>query len=829
MRRRMLGAATVATLVVLGAPLPAVAAPVEAGITVAPVPGMPDDFINGVDVSSVLSLEASGVVFRDDAGNPADLFEVLADHGITDVRVRVWNDPYDAERNGYGGGTVDVDRAVTIGERATAAGLRVLVDFHYSDFWADPAKQHAPKAWEGLTVEQTANALRAFTVDALQQFEDAAVDVRMVQVGNETNNGVAGVTGWDGMAQLFSAGSSAVREVLPEALVAVHFTNPERPGAYATAAAALAQRNVDYDVFASSYYPYWHGSLSNLTTVLSQVADTYDKQVAVVETSWATTLADGDGHGNTIDLPAEATAYPVSVQGQATAVRDVIEAVVDVGDAGIGVYYWEPAWLPVGPPSQLEANKALWERDGSGWATSFAGSYDPEDAGKWFGGSAVDNQALFDRDGRPLESLNVFSYARTGSIAPRAVTSVGTVSLTVTEGDAITLPATVDVAYNDGSVEAQAVDWSDLVDWIGGPGTYVIPGTTSGGHPTTATVTVQARNLLGNPGFEDADVSMWTTTGSGLTVRSTENPRTGARSASFWAATPYGFTLSQQVSGLEPGEYVLTGAAQGEAKGTGTLRLELGSGGTTQQAAFALTGWRNWSTPATGRVTVGADGIATVRIVGDLPAEGWGSVDDLSLTLVAAEAADTAGLEDALARAAAIDRSTFTPASLAALDEAVGVAQFVVAGSPTADQVADALALLEQALDGLEPIDVPVLEATASDTTVTAGDVVHLRGSGFQPDEPVEVWLHSEPVRLVQTSADAQGVVTATVTVPRDTAPGGHRIELRGAISGSAWIDITVTAALARTGVAPVAWWWVAVPMVAVGIVAVVIGRRRRV
>src|SRR5690606_32558939 len=161
----------------------------------------------GVDVSSVLSLEESGVVFRDSSGEVADLFDVLADHGVTDVRIRVWNDPFDADGRGYGGGNVGVERAVEIGERATTAGLSVLVDFHYSDFWADPGKQMVPKAWAGLDLEAKAEAVTAFTRDALQAFEDAGVDVRMVQVGNETNNGVAGVSGWDGMATIFSAGA----------------------------------------------------------------------------------------------------------------------------------------------------------------------------------------------------------------------------------------------------------------------------------------------------------------------------------------------------------------------------------------------------------------------------------------------------------------------------------------------------------------------------------------------------------------------------------------------------------------------------------------------
>lgn len=134
---RRLGPVTVllaSSLAATGIVAPAAAAaddrPVEAGIVVQKVENLPDDFINGVDVSSVLALEDSGVVFRDAAGAPADLFDVLAGHGVTDVRIRVWNDPRDAQGRGYGGGSVDVDRAVEIGERATDAGLGVLVDFH---------------------------------------------------------------------------------------------------------------------------------------------------------------------------------------------------------------------------------------------------------------------------------------------------------------------------------------------------------------------------------------------------------------------------------------------------------------------------------------------------------------------------------------------------------------------------------------------------------------------------------------------------------------------------------------------------------------------------
>jgi len=702
---QLVSAVALAALVTAGFAGPAAADPVEAGITVQKVENLPDDFINGMDVSSAIALEESGVVFRDFDGNPADLFDVLAEAGVTDVRVRVWNDPFDANGNGYGGGDNDVARAVEIGERATAAGLRLLVDFHYSDFWADPAKQHVPKAWEGLTVADKAVAVRDFTEDALTQLRDAGVDVHMVQVGNETNNGVAGVTGWSGMSQIFSAGSAAVREVFPDALVAVHFTNPETSGRYAGYAANLENYNVDYDVFASSYYPYWHGSLTNLTSVLSQVANTYDKKVMVAETSWAYTLDDGDGHGNVIDLPSEATQYPVSVQGQATSVRDTIQAVANVGDAGIGVFYWEPAWLPVGPPSELAANKLLWEEHGSGWASSYAGEYDPDDAGQWFGGSAWDNQALFDHDGNPLESLRVFEYARIGSVAPREVTSVEKPSISIVEGAPVTLPSTVTVSYNDGSTEEQNVTWSTAASWIRGAGTYSISGETAAGLATTATVVVSAANALANPGFETA--GGWTTTGTGLTINAWDDPHSGTRSAHFYSGSAFSFSLAQTVTGLAPGSYRASAFLQGDGENASSdVRITLSAGSASASAPFELNGWQNWSSPTTEAVVVAAGDSVTVKIAASLPAGAWGTIDDVTLTRVAGSGADTSALDAEVDVAKAIDRSLYTDASLEALDEALAAAAVVLdASAPSAALVAEVRALLAAAVAGLLPDD----------------------------------------------------------------------------------------------------------------------------
>ncbi|GAA1830563.1 glycosyl hydrolase 53 family protein [Agromyces salentinus] len=680
--------------------------PVEAGIFVPKVEGLSPDFVNGVDVSTVLSLEESGVVFRDAAGQPADLFDVLADSGVNTVRVRVWNDPFDAEGRGYGGGNVDAARAVEIGERATSAGLSVLVDFHYADFWADPARQLAPKAWAGLAGDDLEAALHDYTAETLQSFEDAGVDVGMVQVGNETNNAIAGYsrpgTAIDEpFADLIQAGSSAVREVLPDALVAVHFTNPETPNRYATYAAGLASFGVDYDVFASSYYPYWHGTTANLTAALTHVATTYGKQVMVAETSWAHTLEDGDGYGNVIGSGTITDQYPVSVQGQASQLRDVIAAVSAVGPAGVGVFYWEPAWVPVGPPSELEANRALWEQFGSGWATSAASEYDPVHVGEFYGGSAWDNQGLFGFDGTALESLRTFEYVRTGAVAPREVVSIEQVALTVTDGSPVALPATITVTYNDGTTEHPAVDWSSAVDWIRGVGTYSIPGVTETGLAVTASVVVEAPNFVRNPGFEDPDVSDWRFTGPAARQPSSD-AFAGEHAVTFWNGSAYETSAMQTVTDVPAGTYSLQATTQGtNSPATDVRTLTATTSEGTWSVPLEFTAWNEFHTATLPDVVVGADGVVEISAEFSLSGGAWGVLDEVRLT-----AADDDGpsvrtkvLEVALAGAARIDRERFTAASVARLDEAVAVGEVVLAGSrATQRDVVRATALIAKAM-----------------------------------------------------------------------------------------------------------------------------------
>ena len=407
---------------------PAVSAPVETKeeLSVLKVENLPEDFILGMDVSSLIAEEQSGVRYYDFDGQEKDLLQILAENGVTHIRVRVWNDPYDAQGRGYGGGNCDIENALQIGQRATQFGMKLIVDFHYSDFWADPAKQKAPKAWAEMTLAQKEQAVYDFTYNSLVEIRSAGGNVGMVQIGNETTSGIAGETGNANMARIFKSGSSAVRQFSRSALVALHFTDPQNKDAMVWFADYLNEYNVDYDVFAVSYYPYWHGSLSNLTNVLDYAATKYNKFGMVAETSYANDLRDTDGHPNTVsewnNNTGENLLWEFTPQGQDEEVRAVMNAVNNVSNGkGLGVFYWEGAWISVGDTRRLGGsaydervaqNKLLWERYGSGWASSYSAEYDPDDAGIYYGGCAVENQAFFDPQGKVLPSLSVFKKVR---------------------------------------------------------------------------------------------------------------------------------------------------------------------------------------------------------------------------------------------------------------------------------------------------------------------------------------------------------------------------------------------------------------------------------
>lgn len=378
------------------------------------IPDLPDDFIFGMDASSVLVEERSGVKYYDFNGNEQDVFKTLADSGINYIRMRVWNDPYDNNGNGYGGGNNDVPTAIELGKRATDNGMKVCIDYHYSDFWADPKRQHAPKAWEGMTIDEKASALYDFTKESLTSLLEAGVDVGMIQIGNEINYGMSGETKLDNVITLLKSGSKAIREVSSEygkgIQIVVHYTRITDKADVLDLVSKLVDNNLDFDMIGMSYYPFWDGSMDNMSRVLQLIQERYGKRAFLAETSYAYTTKDGDGSGNSFSASDKVDGYEVSVEGQAQIIHDICESVNSVD--GAGIFYWEGTWIPVGPATQ--DNSSIWEQYGSGWASSYASDYDPEDAGLYYGGCSWDNQAMFDFAGHPLDSLKVFNHMRTG-------------------------------------------------------------------------------------------------------------------------------------------------------------------------------------------------------------------------------------------------------------------------------------------------------------------------------------------------------------------------------------------------------------------------------
>lgn len=616
----------------------------ESEIFLAPIPDIADDFIRGMDASAVLAEEKSGVKYYDFEGQEQDVFMTLAQSGVNYIRLRVWNDPYDENGNGYGGGNNDVPTAIELGRRAAKYGMKVCIDFHYSDFWADPKKQFAPKAWEGMSVEEKSSALYDFTKESLAKILNAGVDVGMVQIGNEINTGMAGEKKTADVARLLSAGSRAVRETAEtygrEIRVVVHYTDIHHEGQTEGIAEDLKNADVDYDIFAFSYYPFWHGDFENMQAVAEMLQEKYGKKVVIAETSYCYTSEDGDDSGNSVNgVDDLVPGYGATVQSQATMIRDICEAANEAGV--LGIFYWEGTWIPVGKTKAQ--NSPIWEEFGSGWASSYAKEYDPNDAGKYYGGCSWDNQAMFDFEGHPLASLNVFKYLKYGATAPLAVEQVPDVEILLGTGTPLEMPEAVDVIYNDPSVREQAaVTWDEeqlaAVD-TDMPDLYEVTGTLEDGSSVVAHVKIESINYLVNPSFEEADTSMWKVAyegGSNPTdfQKKADDAHEGEISFHFWSGdSDMEFSIEQELAALEAGTYKLSVFAQGgDVSDDCEMELYAVTADGELTDPFVLSGWVNWQNPTISEIKVTDSLTVGVRIKSNKGS--WGTVDDFVLNRI---------------------------------------------------------------------------------------------------------------------------------------------------------------------------------------------------
>lgn len=599
----------------------------ESPITIEPIEGIRDDFARGVDISTLIEMEEHGQIYYDEHGNPKDLFEILNEHNVNWIRVRLWNNPYDVpwsntlSKDGnviqgpIGGGTNDLTKAISLSKRAKEAGMKVLLDFHYSDFWADPGKQYKPAAWEGLDFESLKKALYQFTYDSLKSMEEENCLPDMVQVGNEINSGLVFPEGRDITSQnafeLLEQGTLAVRKIATEASspikIMIHLAEGGDRSMFVKVFDRLTEEGLDYDVIGVSFYPYWHGTLTQLQLNLKTLEERYHKEVTVAEVAYGYGTADGDITGNIFNETLElAGGYKATVLGQASCIRDIMDVVSHVNNQkGLGIFYWEPAWLTP---------------EGTGWVTG--------------DGNAWENQAMFDVDGKVLDSMDVFYSVYGDQVVNTTYVGVDPLTFKIDQGQKVTLPYRVSALYSNDRFESMTVKWENLpLNYNTIPGTYTVKGIVEdNGQPVSAIIDViESHNVLTNGGFEES-LSGWTIDPKIMKLgKEGENPYTGYYALNYWAAGDFSGDMSSTVDDLENGTYEVTAWIMGASLGQSASYMKVTSGGKEYTAAIQVTGFNDWKKLVISGVDV-TDGTLTFGVHLDEVGGSWGWIDDFKVS-----------------------------------------------------------------------------------------------------------------------------------------------------------------------------------------------------
>lgn len=362
--------------------------------------------ILGIDVSTYLEELQHGAKFYD-GDREIDPLDAFAANGVDHMRIRVWNDPFGENGEPYLAGSCDIEHYLRLASLAKAKGFKILMDFHYSDFWADPGKQFIPKAWQGLDIDGLCDAVYSFTRDCLIKAKNADVLPEMIQVGNEITNGILWPIGklekdgkrgnYENFSKLIKSGVRACREFAPDAKIVLHLERSSDKEVYQEFFTEMAERGVDYDVIGASYYPYWHGTPEDVMENLDACKH-FGKEIMIVELGYGFTEKPYNLNGEDMRLvvdeerscvPGVTDKYPLTPEGQAEYISHILHLVKEHGIGGL--FYWEPLWLP---------------GEGICWASEAGQSYIHEEgkstANEWA------NQCLYDYNGQMLPACRVF-------------------------------------------------------------------------------------------------------------------------------------------------------------------------------------------------------------------------------------------------------------------------------------------------------------------------------------------------------------------------------------------------------------------------------------
>jgi len=610
-------------------------------ILVEPVNNLSEDFMRGVDISSLYEIEENGGKYYNAQGQEEDLFKILADNGVNWVRLRVWNNPTD----GGGSNSVEVDAKLAV--RAKKAGMKLLVDFHYSDTWADPGKQPCPLEWKSLNEKQLNAAVEKYTKESIQAFINAGARPDAVQIGNELNNGfmwpigkiwgnpgekVGGMDAFTGLLKSASKGVRAAEAGGEKIKIVIHLADGGNNSLYRSVFDPITSAKVDYDIIGLSFYTYWHGSTNDLKKNMNDLGKRYGKEMAVMETAYAFTKEDGDAQGNVFMVySGDDSGYMPTVQGQATAVRDVIATVASVKN-GTGVFYWEPAWIPV-------EGAGLSKTEGDTW----------------------ENQGMFDFEGKVLPSMAVWNLvygndrgavkniwggsAKNGSgFVPYDIADP--IKITTMPGIPPVLPKMIKVVYTNDKESNIIASW-EKHDWAAEttPRTLTIQASLSGSNfKVPAEIEVSSRvNICEDNSFESGKLGNWKLNGddSACFVENNKgNARTGKWTYKYWLGTGFKSVLTQDFKNIDNGTYVVTLWAMGGGGENDIRLLAANYDKSKKQISTHIenTGWTLWKQY---RIEVPVtNNQMTVGIYLDTTAGNWGNFDDIEIYLKEADKPD---------------------------------------------------------------------------------------------------------------------------------------------------------------------------------------------
>lgn len=612
--KKVILSAITATMISCSLPFTALAA-----VQVNPIENLSTDFIKGADVSIMPELERNGTKFYDN-GIEQDGLTILKNHGVNWIRVRIWNNPYVVGPEGVGGGNTDEAKAIEMAKRAKALGMKVLVDFHYSDFWVDPGQQKKPDAWKNDSGDKLVDDVYAYTAKVMQDFNAQGVTPDMVQVGNELNNGMlwpeAQLTednpnGYKFLAKLLNAGLQAVHDNDKDNKVKtmIHLAGVD-VNLYHTFFDNLIVKNKvnDFDIIGMSFYPFWHGTMDDLKNTMNDVSAKYNKDVIAVETAFGYTLEDADFEKNNFGTNEEKVGgYKATVQGQATGLRDVMATVASVNDnRGLGIFYWAPDWVI--------NEKVGWKSNG--------------------GGNGWDNLTLFDTKGNALESMDTFNLVSDPNnqyIEPQ-VTAINTVDVKdVSLYSNVDLPQTVGVVYSNDAVKNMSVKWDVAKPIFVKPGNYTISGTVEGlAQKAIANIEVKNKmNLVLNGNFENETLNGWDIVGdsSAINLAWNQGDVRDKCAMHYWNNKPFNVIIKQKLKGLSDGKYTLSCWTEGNGLAS-KYQLFVKQNGVEMTTDIKDDGWNRWHQTSIKNIEVKNGEVEIGFILNGRP-DTWGSIDDI--------------------------------------------------------------------------------------------------------------------------------------------------------------------------------------------------------